>query len=39
VARDPREAVPLQGSYSGAGSDFIDMQVEVKVTKVGEGPP
>jgi hypothetical protein len=30
--------VPLQGSYSGAASDFIDMQVEVKVTKAGERP-
>ncbi len=32
VARDPRQAVPLQGSFRGAVSDFIDMQVEVKVT-------
>ena len=38
VARDPKQAVPLQGSYSGAGSDFIDMTVEVKVTKAGEDP-
>ena len=38
VARDPRQAVPLQGSYSGAASDFIDMQVEVTVTKAGDGP-
>ena len=38
VARDPKQAVPLQGSYSGAGSDFVDMDVEVVVTKVGEGP-
>ena len=37
VARDPKQAVPLQGSYSGAASDFIDMMVEVKVTKSGEG--
>jgi transglutaminase-like putative cysteine protease len=34
VARDPRQAVPLQGSYNGAATDFIDMQVEVTVTKV-----
>jgi transglutaminase-like putative cysteine protease len=38
VARDPKQAVPLQGSYSGAASDFIDMQVEVTVTNVGKGP-
>ena len=38
VARDPKQAVPLQGSYSGAGSDFLDMTVEVKVTKAGEDP-
>jgi transglutaminase-like putative cysteine protease len=38
VARDPKQAVPLQGSYSGAASDFIDMQIEVTVTKAGEGP-
>jgi transglutaminase-like putative cysteine protease len=38
VARDPKQAVPLQGAYSGAASDFIDMTVEVKVTKAGEGP-
>ena len=34
VARDPRQAVPLQGSYKGAASDFIGMDVEVTVTKV-----
>ena len=33
VARDPRQAVPLQGSYSGDASDFLDMTVEVTVTK------
>lgn len=32
VARDPKQAIPVQGSYRGAASDFIDMQVEVKVT-------
>lgn len=34
VARDPSQAVPLQGSYFGAPEDFIDMQVDVKVTAV-----
>jgi transglutaminase-like putative cysteine protease len=38
VARDPKQAVPLQGTYNGAASDFLDMQVEVIVTKIGEGP-
>ncbi len=32
VARDPSQAIPLQGSYLGAPEDFIDMQVDVKVT-------
>ncbi len=32
VARDPLQAIPLQGSYVGAPEDFIDMQVDVKVT-------
>ena len=32
VARDPAQALPLQGSYFGAPEDFIGMEVEVKVT-------
>jgi transglutaminase-like putative cysteine protease len=32
VARDPRQAIPLYGSYHGYASDFIDMQVTVRVT-------
>ncbi len=35
VARDPAQAVPLQGSYLGAPEDFIDMEVDVKVTAAG----
>ena len=31
VARDPAQAVPVQGTYSGAPEDFIDMSVEVTV--------
>ncbi len=31
VARDPSQAVPVQGSYSGAAEDFIEMTVEVTV--------
>jgi transglutaminase-like putative cysteine protease len=37
VARDPRQAVPLQGSYVGAAADFLDLQVEVTVTRIGAG--
>ncbi|MBY4606919.1 transglutaminase family protein [Rhizobium sp. 9T] len=32
VARDPRQAVPLSGSYDGNGSDFDSMTVQVNVT-------
>jgi transglutaminase-like putative cysteine protease len=32
VARDPAQAVPLSGSYVGAGADFLDMRIEVTVT-------
>jgi transglutaminase-like putative cysteine protease len=35
VARDPAQAVPLQGSYLGAPEDFIDMEVDVKVIAAG----
>ena len=31
VAREPAQAVPVQGSYTGAAEDFIDMSVEVTV--------
>jgi transglutaminase-like putative cysteine protease len=32
VARDPRQAIPLSGSYHGYASDFIEMLVDVQVT-------
>jgi transglutaminase-like putative cysteine protease len=32
VARDPRQAIPLEGRYRGTAADFIDMRVEVEVT-------
>jgi transglutaminase-like putative cysteine protease len=35
VARDPKQAVPLQGSYNGAASAFLDMHIEVTVTRAG----
>jgi hypothetical protein len=31
VARDPNHAVPLQGSWMGASSDYLGMKVEVSV--------
>jgi transglutaminase-like putative cysteine protease len=33
VARDPRQAKPLSGSFRGSREDYIGMTVEVKVTK------
>lgn len=35
VARDPSQAVPLSGSYSGRADDFDDMSVQVNVTTYG----
>jgi transglutaminase-like putative cysteine protease len=32
VARDPRQAVPLYGTYSGARADYAGMTVQVNVT-------
>lgn len=32
VARDPKQAVPLWGSYAGEASDFESMSVQVNVT-------
>ncbi|HEX7761184.1 MAG TPA: transglutaminase family protein [Caulobacteraceae bacterium] len=32
IARDPRQATPLCGSWSGQAGDFLDMEVEVDVT-------
>ena len=33
VAREPYQAVPLQGTYYGAAEDFIEMEVDVRVTR------
>ena len=33
VVREPFQALPVQGSYLGAAEDFIDMDVEVSVTR------
>lgn len=43
VARDPRQAVPLTGSYDGEADDYLDMSVQVNVTTLepagGAGEP
>jgi transglutaminase-like putative cysteine protease len=41
VARDPRQAVPLSGSYDGRASDFKSLTVQVNVTSDGDeaAPP
>ena len=36
IARDPRQAVPLHGSWFGGSGDYIDMTVEVDVRVVPE---
>lgn len=33
VAREPFQAVPLQGTYYGDAEDYLDMKVEVRVTR------
>ena len=32
VARDPSQAIPLSGSFTGAGNAFLGMTVEVEIT-------
>jgi transglutaminase-like putative cysteine protease len=36
VARDPRQAVPLHGTYLGAPDAFIGMDVSINVVPAGE---
>ena len=38
VVRDPRQAVPISGTWTGFPSDFIDMTVDVAVTPDDEAP-
>jgi transglutaminase-like putative cysteine protease len=33
VAREPFQAVPLQGTFFGAADDFLEMDVDVRVTR------
>jgi len=37
VARDPRQAIPLTGSYDGKADDYLDMSVQVNVTTLDSG--
>jgi transglutaminase-like putative cysteine protease len=40
VARDPQQAVPLHGTYTGSGADYAGMTVQVNVTaETGENFP
>ncbi|MBX9458673.1 MAG: transglutaminase family protein [Rhizobium sp.] len=39
VARDPRQAIPLSGSYDGDAEDYLDMNVQVNVTSIGQSSP
>jgi transglutaminase-like putative cysteine protease len=39
VARDPRQAIPLHGTWTGFPSDNLGMTVEVNVTANATGQP
>ncbi len=39
VVRDPAQAVPVSGSYSGEAEDFLRMEVEVELTAAAPGAP
>lgn len=36
VARDPKQAIPLAGSFTGGPNDFLGMEVEVEITAEGD---
>lgn len=36
VARDPRQAIPLHGTYLGSADAFVGMEVAINVVSVGE---
>ncbi len=38
VARDPRQAIPLSGTFTGAPADYLGMQVDVEVRAIGSAP-
>lgn len=37
VARDPKQAVPLAGTFTGLPGDFLGMDVTVEVTRIRDG--
>jgi transglutaminase-like putative cysteine protease len=37
IARDPKQALPLWGSWSGEAADYMGMDVEVEVTAEADG--
>ena len=37
VARDPRQAIPLAGSFTGSPQDYLGMTVEVRVERIVDG--
>jgi hypothetical protein len=37
VARDPRQAIPLHGTYLGSADAFVGMEVSINVVLAGEG--
>lgn len=38
VARDPRQAIPLQGTFFGAAADYVGMSVSVDVSELAQEP-
>ena len=34
VARDPKQAIPLAGTFIGAPDDYLGLEVEVQVTRI-----
>ena len=39
IARHPAQAAPLQGSWFGASSDYLGMNVNVSIRKVADVTP
>ncbi len=39
VARDPKQAIPLGGTFTGAPADYLGMTIQVEVTAEADGSP
>ena len=37
VTRDPKQAIPLGGTFTGAATDFLGMNIQVEVTADADG--